>query len=169
MKILYTENGFDYCRNKKGQLVKVVSPKFSKEEIVADTKDMGIIRIKDMYYNEIEKQWYYEIQYLNLQNSSGGGSFYHDEGRFTKIHDPKLILMVQRIYHNRAITELKLSLLQQEEQLEKIEYALNLSVRDYKHVTHICTKCKSFFKGDFKEGNPNLSLCKNHLTPTANS
>ena len=112
--------------------------------------------IFDKTFSE-KRGWIYGISYSNLQQVSGGVSFWWNENHFKRIENPIVRQFARRIELKENIQTLKKSLQESEEELNKISYSLKYSVDDWESVKKICS-CGICFV--INKRNPNSDLCE---------
>lgn len=162
---LYEKDDKLYYRDALGKIKKVPKNKFSEGEIVRTKSNHcspnRFTRIIQPNYTE-ERGWIYGENYINLQGMGGGSGFYTNEDNFTKLSRPEDLLFAKRIYLKENINKLNIELKSNESELEKITYALDISIPNHNKYTDDCKKCFTMFSG-FDGGDPNRDLCKSCL------
>ena len=166
IKYLYQENGFLYFRNNKGQINKHPKPKFKDNEIVTTTEKhysiKNITRLKKPSFTE-NRGWVYIENFINIQGSGGGSGMWNKQDDYKKITDPKFLMIAKRIELKESILKAKNRIKTLESNLDKLEFTMDLVIKDYRTATHSCKKCGNLFKG-FEGGDPNKDLCTECLS-----
>jgi hypothetical protein len=134
---LYEENGSYYIRNDQGQIEKIAKNKFNHNQIVQTAQGhfsgKSFTRLLNPMFTK-NRGWVYTENYITRNQNSGGCGCCFEENMYEKLIDPADILFAERIYLKEQIDTLKGKLSQCERSLGMIEYALSLSVPDYKNV-----------------------------------
>ena len=77
---------------------------------------------------------------------------------YKKIDDPVFLMIAKRIELKESIIEAKSKLKAFESDLNKLEFTMDLVLKNYQDATHSCKKCGNLFK-NFDGGDPNKDLC----------
>lgn len=146
-KYLYQEKDDYYFRNKKGQIEKVEANRYHHGQIVKASdkhhSNTQFIKLIDPSYSDQYKKWFYGVAYTSMNGSSGGCSYSWPEDDFTELKDADAILYAERLYLKEEIQLLENRLKESRNNLEKIEYALSLSVNNWEAIRTKCEKCGS--------------------------
>lgn len=159
-EFLYERNDSYFIRNEKGEIEKIPKNKFYHGQIVKTTdkhfSQKTFTSVVEPNYTE-QRGWIYGEGYLSRNDGRGGFGYWNEEDLFEEITSPGDILYAERIYLMNEIRECKNNLKNAEDKLEKIEFALSVSIPDWKNVHKKCHLCGKLYLGS--EGDVNISIC----------
>ncbi len=160
-EFLYEENGFYYIRSEKGTIEKIVKNRFKHNEIVKTTNthysEKTFTRVIDPSYVE-SRGWIYGESYISRNGRCGGTGFWNNEDHYTNITDPGDILYAERFMLKEELLSLKAELKNKEERYSKVQFALDLTVPNYKGVIDRCRECGEYYDENNK-GDVNIKIC----------
>lgn len=144
-KYLYEENGDYYFRNEQGLVDKVEVNRYYHGQIVKASEKhhskTQFIKVIDPSYSGQYKKWFYGVAYISMNGMGGGCSYSWPEDEFTELVDADAILYAERLYLKEEIQALQNRLKEANSSLEKIEYALSLSVKNWESMRTKCVNC----------------------------
>ena len=162
-KFLYEEDGYYFIRKEDEEILKIPVNKFYHGQIVkSSTLHHSVnefVTLTDPSYSEQYKYWCYGQSYRDMNGRCGGGSYSWKEDEFTELTDVDSKLFAERLYLLDDILNYESALKLAKDKLDKIEYALSISVENYTSIRTKCEKCKTPMSRN--KTNCNIDKCDN--------